>query len=118
MQLCLHFSQHLVLRILLSLHLFYQCRQLQIQLTCLKSLVDVLLELLFRYVDYYSVLKEHKDSGLPKHALGKKEFTDNIRFAMTMAEELKGELRIEVLDSLPREKAYPPEDLDGVGTGL
>ena len=57
---------------------------------------------MFRYVDYYSVLNQHKDSGLPKHALGKKEFTANIRFAMTMAEELKSELRTEVQDKFAR----------------
>ena len=51
---------------------------------------------MFRYVDYYSVLQKHKDSGSPKHAAAKKEFQDNVRFALRMAEDLKAELRMEV----------------------
>lgn len=52
-------------------------------------------QLLFRYVDYYSVLQKHKDSNSPKHAAAKKDFNDNIRFALQMAESQKDELRIE-----------------------
>ena len=52
-------------------------------------------QLLFRYVDYYSVLQKHKDSGLPRHAPAKQEFQDNVRFALPMAEDLKAELRVE-----------------------
>lgn len=53
-------------------------------------------QLLFRYVDYYSVLQKHKDSCSPKHAAAKKDFDDNIRFALQMAESQKAELRTEV----------------------
>lgn len=42
------------------------------------------------------MLQKHKDSGSPKHAAAKKEFQDNVRFALRMAEDLKAELRMEV----------------------
>ena len=58
--------------------------------------------LLMRYLEWLPILQQHKDYGDPKYQGDKKEMMESMRFVIQMAEDLKAELRKEVVERLAR----------------